>query len=75
MPMLPNNHGRILAYPAGLSYASKVMPDTAEMTNPVIIGACILLISKRATMTPNDPKLSHGHGRPTHDCNLDFHIS
>ena len=53
MPMLPHTHGRIFSYPAGLLYASKVTPDTAEMTNPVIIGACNLLISKRATMTPN----------------------
>jgi hypothetical protein len=24
---------------------------------------------------PNDPKLSHGHRRLAHDCNLDFQTS
>jgi hypothetical protein len=24
---------------------------------------------------PNDPKLSHGHWRLAHDCNLDFQVS
>jgi len=31
--------------------------------------------SKVRAVSPNDPKLSHGHWRLAHDCNLDFQIS
>jgi hypothetical protein len=52
--------------------------NDAECQNKHLLPFGILLLPTlflRDMLHPNDPKLSHGHGRLAHVCNLDSQIS